>query len=200
MPGITAVLLAAGESTRMGQLKALLPWQGKTLLQHQVDTLIEAGCREVVVVLGHRALDLVAHVRGAQAWSAINLDYAQGKTTSIKLGLRSLRPGADGVLLLAVDQPRTVAIVRRLLEEHQRTGALITSPVHQGHGGHPFIFNTRLLPELLAIEEATQGIRAVMERHKTEAHQVAFDTPLVRLDVNSPADYQEALRLWAKES
>jgi molybdenum cofactor cytidylyltransferase len=64
MPGITAVLLAAGESTRMGQLKALLPWQGKTLLQHQVDTLIEARCREVVVVLGHRALDLVTHVRG----------------------------------------------------------------------------------------------------------------------------------------
>ena len=197
MPGITAVLLAAGESTRMGQLKALLPWQGKTLLQHQVDTLIEAGGREVVGVLGHRALNLVTHVRGEQAWSAINLDYAQGKTTSIKLGLRSLRPGADGVLLLAVDQPRTVQIVRRLLEEHQRTGALITSPVHQGHGGHPFIFSLRLLPELLSIEEATQGIRAVMERHKAEAHQVPFDTPLVRLDVNSPEDYQEALRLWA---
>jgi CTP:molybdopterin cytidylyltransferase MocA len=69
--------------------------------------------------------------------------------------------------------------------------------VYQGHGGHPFIFSLRLLPELLAIEEVTQGIRAVMERHKAEVHQVPFDTPLVRLDINAPQDYQEALRLFS---
>ena len=197
MPGISAVLLAAGESTRMGQLKALLPWQGTTLLQHQVQTLLEAGAHEVIVVLGHRAVDLVAHVRGVQAHSVFNPDYLQGKTTSIRMGLRSLSPGADGVLLLAVDQPRTAAIVRRVLEEHQHSGALITSPVHQGHGGHPLVFSATLLPELLAIQEATQGVRAVLERHEGSVQRVPFDTPLVTLDVNSPEDYQKALRLFA---
>ena len=197
VPRISAVLLSAGESTRMGQLKALLPWHGKTLLQHQVQLLLEAGAREVVVVLGHRAVDLVAHVRGVQAHSVFNPDYPKGKTTSIKLGLRSLSPGADGVLLLAVDQPRTGGIVKRILEEHHRSGALITSPVYQGHGGHPVVFSARLLPELLAIEEATQGVRAVLERHQGDIQRVPFDTPLVTLDVNSPEDYEEALRLFA---
>lgn len=196
---VSAVLLAAGESTRMGQLKALLPWQGTTLLQHQVAVLLEAGAREVVVVLGHRAVDLVTHVRGKQAHSVFNPDYPRGKTTSIRLGVRSVSPGAQGVLLLAVDQPRTVGIVKRLLEEHQRAGALITSPVYQGHGGHPLLFSASLLPELQAIEEATQGVRAVMERHASEVHPVPFDTPLVTLDVNSPDEYQEALRLFALE-
>ena len=196
MPGIAAVLIAAGESSRMGESKPLLPWQGKTLLQHQLDTLSQAGVSETIVVLGHRALDQVTHVRGERAHSVINLDYAQGKTTSIRLGIRSLGPGAEGVLVLAVDQPRTVDILERLLKEHFDAGGLITVPEHQGHRGHPAIFSTRLIPELLAIEEATHGLRAVMECHREETHRVPFDTPLVRLDVNSPEEYQEAQRLF----
>ena len=197
MPGIAAVLTAAGESSRMGQPKALLPWLGKTLLQHQLDTLTQSGVNEVVVVLGHQALDLVTHVRGEQVASVINLDYAQGKTTSIKLGLRSISPGAEGVLLLAVDQPRTVDILRRLLENHQRQDSLISVPEYQGHRGHPTLFSTRLLPELLAIEEASEGVRVVMERHREETLEVPFDTPLVRLDVNTPEEYQKGQELFA---
>ncbi len=196
MAGISAVLLAAGESTRMRQPKPLLPWQGKTLLEYQVQALIDAGASEVVVVLGHRAVDVLHYVRGPGVSSVINDQYRQGKTTSIKAGLRSIQRQADGVLLLAVDQPRTPAILERVLHEHTESGALITAPRYQGHGGHPLLFSISLKPELEAISEERMGIREVMERHEAEIHWVEFDTPLVSLDINTPEDFDRAMRLF----
>ncbi len=106
MSGVSAVLLAAGESTRMGTLKALLPWQGSTLVEYQVDSLLRAGVTEVVVVVGHRAAEVEAAVGGREGVVAVvNPDYRQGKTTSIKAGLRSVSPDAGAVLILAVDEP-----------------------------------------------------------------------------------------------
>ena len=91
MPGAWAILLAAGESTRMGRLKALLPWRGQTLLEHQVSALRDGGADRVIVVLGHRADELRPLVERNQGvtWT-LNPDYRQGKTTSIKAGLSAL--------------------------------------------------------------------------------------------------------------
>ena len=101
-PFTSAILLAAGVSRRMGTLKALLDWHGRPLIIHQIVTLREAGADEVVVVLGHRADELQARVgANSDVYAAgnvrcvINTHYAEGKTTSIKTGLRgiSTRPG-----------------------------------------------------------------------------------------------------------
>ena len=195
MAGIVAVLMAAGESTRMGRPKPLLPWDGRTLVEYQVRSLASAGASQVVVVLGHAALDVVTHVRGSDALRIlINPHYREGKTTSIKLGLREVGRDAAGVLLLAVDQPRPVELLRHLLHEHE-AGALITQPVYQGGGGHPVLFHRSLLPELLEISEEKQGIREVMDRHRAQVHQVAVDSPVVRLDVNTWEEYQAGLAL-----
>ena len=192
MADISAILLAAGESTRMGQPKPLLGWQGKTLLEYQTHTLIEAGATEVVVVLGHRATDVLHYVKGQGVSSVINTQYRLGKTTSIKAGLRSIDSHAEGLLLLAVDQPRTLAILKRVIREYTGSGTLITAPRYQGHGGHPILFSISLKPELEAISEEKMGIREVMERHKNQVHWVEFDTPLVRLDFNTPQAYEKA--------
>ena len=120
MEGVFAILLAAGESSRMGQLKALLPWRGVTLLEHQIRSLIDAGVCRVIVVLGHQAnllKPVVESVDGAH-W-VLNDDYLEGKTTSIKSGVRDLLPShARHVVLLSVDQPRRSNTVRTLLERH----------------------------------------------------------------------------------
>ena len=195
MPGVWAVLLAAGESSRMGQLKALLDWRGKTLLDHQVDALLEGGADRVVVVLGHRADDLrpLLEDKDGVSWTH-NPDYLRGKTTSIKAGLAALDATAvEEILLLNVDQPRSAADVARILAAHRASGCSITVPEYRGKGGHPIVLSSALLPELLVIDEESQGIKAVVRRRPQAVQRVSLDNPEILLDLNTPEQYAAAV-------
>jgi molybdenum cofactor cytidylyltransferase len=197
MDGISTILLAAGESTRMGRLKALLPWQGSTLVEYQVRSLQMAGVAEVVMVVGHRGEEVEAAVKGMPGVTAVvNPDYKQGKTTSIKTGLRSISNVAQGILVLSVDQPRPAHIVESVIKAYLEYGALITCPAYGGHRGHPIMFSSSLLPELLAITEEGQGLREVTSRYSEQTHRIELDNPIVTLDVNSPEDLQKAEELF----
>lgn len=201
----SAILLAAGVSRRMGTLKALLDWQGRPLIIHQIVALREAGADEVIVVLGHRADELQARIGAnrdvynlGRVRCVINEDYAQGKTTSIKTGLWALGPSADSdaaILMLNVDQPRSVRIIRETLDAHHDADAnLITIPTYRGKGGHPIVVSRSLYSELIAIDEKTQGMRAVTERHCDATQRVELGAAELLWDVNTPEQYQAALR------
>ena len=195
MAGAWAILLAAGESSRMGRLKALLPWRGQTLLEHQVSALLEGGADTVVVVLGHRADELRPLLQGKDGVSwALNPDYLQGKTTSIKVGLSALDTGAvDDILLLNVDQPRSAEDIGRILNQHRVHDYAATVPEYNGKGGHPIVLSARLLPELREIDEESQGIKAVVHRHTESVHRIPLDSPEILLDLNTPEQYQAAV-------
>ena len=190
-----AILLAAGESSRMGRLKALLPWQGSTLLEHQAAALLEAGADRVVVVLGHRATELEAILKGKdRVSSTVNPDYLQGKTTSLKTGLRAAAEYEPGVILiLNVDQPRKPETIRQVLQHHLAGKSLITIPTFNGKGGHPIAIAEGLLPEVALIEEESQGLKAVTRRHENSTARVELGTSEVLLDLNTPEDYEMAL-------
>jgi molybdenum cofactor cytidylyltransferase len=201
VPGITAILLAAGESSRMGQPKPLLPWGGLPLIQYQIASLSEASASPIVVVLGHNSEDIAPYVENSPTLqTVINPDYAEGKTTSIRLGVSQVLDDVDGILLLAVDQPRPADLVRRVIEEHLRSGALITHPTYNGRGGHPIIFAGSLKSELLAITEEQQGIREVVGRHQDSIRTVAVESPIARVDLNTMGDYESALREFGSHS
>ena len=162
------VLLAAGESSRMGRPKQTLDWLGEPLAVYQTRQLLEAGVGQAVVVLGHEVSTvrpLVEAVEDPRLTIVVNPDYRDGKTSSIKAGLRAVDPGAASLLLLAADQPRPAALLRRLAEAHEDQGALISIPAYRGKHGHPPIFAAALLPELLRITEEGRGVREVIQRH-----------------------------------
>jgi len=196
MPGVWAILLAAGESSRMGRLKALLPWQGSTLIETQLHSLLDGGVEHVIVVLGHdadRLKPIVESVAGA-SW-VVNPDYLQGKTTSLKTGVSSLDgQQATDVLLLNVDQPRTSEIVSTLIARHGTSPSLITIPTHGGKGGHPILLSAELIPGMAAIEEETKGLLAVVRRHADATERFEMDDPSVLWDLNTPEQYEEALK------
>ena len=192
MAGVSAILTAAGESTRMGSPKPLLPWKGTTLVEYQIRCLLDAGCAEVVVVLGHAAEIVEPYVTGENVRHVLNPRYRQGKTTSIKAGLTAISDDAEGILLLAVDQPRTIEIIAQVLRAHYAHRPAITSPRFEGHGGHPLVFDASLRPELEAITEESQGIRQVFDAHRAEVHEATIDDPMLRLDLNTPEAYEEA--------
>lgn len=195
MPQVWGILLAAGESSRMGRQKALLPWRNTTLLQYQLHSLLDAGVQRVVVVLGHDADHIKPIVDGVEGVSwALNPDYLQGKTTSLKIGVAALADQqVSDVLLLNVDQPRSADTVRTLLERHLGSSHRITIPTHGGKGGHPILIAAELLPELAEIEEESQGLKAVVRRHAEATERFEVDDPTVLLDLNTPEQYQKAL-------
>jgi molybdenum cofactor cytidylyltransferase len=189
---VSALLLAAGESTRMGRQKALLPWQDTTLLEYQLTRLAAVDAiAEIVVVTGHEPDEIERMAtQSARTVVARNDAYRVGKVSSIRAGLSGIAEEND-ILLLAVDQPRTSEVHRTLIQRHHSAGAMITVPVHAGRRGHPIVFSGTLMSELLAISEATQGVRAVLQRHPVL--EVGFEDPIVVLDLNTPADLDQAL-------
>ena len=196
MSGVAAILLSAGESRRMGRPKALLPWRDSSLLRHQVTALANAGAERVVVVLGHQPENLLPEMQGLTGvdW-VINSDYLQGKTTSIKTGVRTViedRP--DCLLLLNVDQPRSADVISRVLQEHRSGRALVTIPTCSGKGGHPIVLDGSLLDELLDINEETLGIKAVVQRHGESVRRVELGIPEVLWDMNTPEQYEAVLK------
>ena len=193
---VSAILTAAGQSTRMGSPKPLLSWRGTTLLEYQVSCLLEGGASEVIVVLGHRSEDIAPHVKGANVRYVVNPRYIEGRSTSVVCGVDAVSPLCEAIMLLAVDQPRTPEIVARVIDSHAANDALVTSPRHEGHGGHPLVFAASLKPELMRITEERQGIREVFDRHRDSFLELPLNDPMIRLDFNTPDEYEAARRQY----
>jgi CTP:molybdopterin cytidylyltransferase MocA len=178
----------------MGAPKPLLEWLGVSLIEWQICQLRDAGAAQVVVVVGHAADDVRPLVERAGAKIIVNERYREGRASSLRAGAAAVSGDIDAVVVLGVDQPRPAAVVRRLIAEH-RNG--VTVPVYNGRRGHPAVVDGALLPELRAVDDATKGLRAVVERHPV--HELSFDSVIVLLDVNTPEDYEEARTMFSRE-
>jgi molybdenum cofactor cytidylyltransferase len=199
-PRLGVILLAAGESTRMGRLKALLPWgKAGTLLEYHLEQLSRSRATDIVLVLGHQADELCPlAARFPQVRAVINERYSEGRASSIRAGALALPEGVRAVAVVAVDQPCPASLLDFLFEEHLHRDALITIPAYQGQRGHPPIFDGTLLPELRAVDDATEGLREVRRRYADSIRLVETGSPFVLLNLNRPEDYQQALELAAR--
>lgn len=195
MAGFTAVLLSAGKSQRMGEMKALLNWAGSTLVKYQVATLIDSGAEEVIIVLGHNAELIKPELKEfASVKCVINEEYELGRTTSIKAGIAAVDSNnTDSILFLNVDQPRNMKVISDLVSYHGSSRSKITVPTFNGKGGHPIIFGMQFIPDLLNITEETFGFRSVMSMHDSQIQRVRVSDPGVLWDLNTPEQYAQAL-------
>ncbi|NQW20945.1 MAG: nucleotidyltransferase family protein [Chloroflexi bacterium] len=201
MPNFNAVgiLLAAGESNRMGSPKALLPWRGTTLLEYQMNSLLQGGCDKVIVVTGKYDAEMAPLLTERPGIiRAYNPQYLEGKTTSIKAGIRELPDVIHSIVLLAVDQPRPAWVIEKVLRLHTDFRADVTSPGFDGHGGHPLVFDGQLRPELMEITEEDEGVRSIFRKPDIDHHRVKFDSAIVRLDINTPEAYEAALASYTE--
>ena len=190
---IAALLLAAGESTRMGRVKALLPWRGTTLLEYALRELAASRVDARLVVLGHAADQLTPVVAQAGARALLNPRYGDGRATSIAAGVAALPPETAHVLIASVDQPRPRAVLDALIAAHLAAGASISRAVHRQRHGHPTIFAAALLDELAHVDEASEGMKSVLRRHADAILDVEIGDPAVLLNLNTPEEYAAAL-------
>ncbi|MQF69025.1 nucleotidyltransferase family protein [SAR202 cluster bacterium AD-804-J14_MRT_500m] len=200
MDRVGAMLLAAGLSTRMGEPKPFLDWKGKSLLNYQTETLRNAGLNPVLVILGHRADQIETDLIPDESLQVIhNPHYKQGRSTSIRAGVKALESSnVDSLLILNIDQPRQISSIKSLVKSHQEAGSLITIPTYQGKGGHPVIFSTSLLAELSQVSEDSQGIKALVRRHEKETHRLDLGLEEVLLDFNTKEEYRRAYILHGR--
>jgi molybdenum cofactor cytidylyltransferase len=199
---VPGIILAAGESSRMGRPKALLPFgdSGRSFVQHIAQALCDGGVEEALVV--GRADDEA--LQGELARVAcpcryvVNPDPGRGQLSSLLCGLDVAdRPGVTGVLVTPVDVPFvSPAIVRALLERFGTARALVVRAVHAGRHGHPVIFSRAIFADLRRADPA-RGAKAVLHAHASAIVDVETDSPGVTEDVDSPADYD---RLFPRAS
>lgn len=186
---LAGILLAAGESSRMGFPKPLLPYRGTTFLGHLLDVL-RGQVEPVVLVLGHEA----ARIRRSVAIPpdvrvVVNRAYRSGQLSSLQAALRSLktRDAAEGALVALVDHPgidrELVSQLARAFDE-ERPPVLI--PTYHGRRGHPMIFSAELFPELLGAP-LQEGARWVVHRHPPRELPVTQEG--VVLDIDDPDTY-----------
>ena len=131
---IAGLILAAGESSRMGTPKATLAYRGSTFLELIVQTLREGGLEHIVVVLGHHAEEIRRQVKIEAAETVFNPDYRSGQTSSLQAGLRALlADGLEAVILCLVDHPAVSAeTVRKIAAAFRESGAPVVIPTYQG--------------------------------------------------------------------
>ncbi len=194
---IAAILLAAGESSRMGRPKQLLDWRGQALIAAQVEALLAARCRPVVVVLGAHDREVRAAIPSRpDVQIATNRNWREGRASSIRTGARAVPPTIDAVVVVSVDQPTDAAVIETLESAFDRSpDARIAVPRHDGRNGHPPIFRAELLPQLQSVTERQEGLRALRRRHAERTIFVEMDNPIVTLNLNTPDAYRRARAL-----
>ena len=189
-PGI--IILAAGDSSRMGTPKQLLMYAGETLLQRTIHTA-QAVAETVVVVLGAEASTLVraCNPSAGDTYSTIqNNNWREGMGTSVSLGLRTLldaHPDTHAAIFLLCDQPLVTSdILQQIIALHETTGSPIVAAAYNGTLGVPALFDSSLFPALLALN-GTDGARKIIQQHRSYALGVPF--PAGAIDIDTPADY-----------
>jgi len=188
---VAAIILAAGESTRMEGPKALLPFKGKTLIRRVADSLTAAGgLSPIVVVLGAHEELIRPEVAQLNVHVVTNDGYRTGQLSSLQKGLEVVRKSpATGVLVHPVDHPAVkTETVRAILKCFAASHALVVVPTYNGRRGHPVIFSAKLFDELMKAPVEI-GARAVVWRHAEDIVEVATDDSAIIQNIDTPKDY-----------
>jgi molybdenum cofactor cytidylyltransferase len=187
---ISAILLAAGQSKRMGELKQLMPFGQSTIVEQAVDNLLGSAVDEVIVVVGYKAEDVIKAIAAKSIKLVINPDYEQGMSTSIIAGLKLVRGKVQGVMLAMGDQPLVDSqTINRLIEEFYNHDKGIAVPTYQGRRGHPIIFAIQYKEQLLKLRGDVGG-RQIIKDHPDDVLEVAVDSESIVADFDTTDDYQ----------
>lgn len=190
---ITAVVLAAGASRRMGQPKLLLPWGSSSVLGHVLEVLRAAEVEDVLVVTGAARAEVEEICRKASARIAFNADHGQGEMlSSLQVGLVEADARREAALVTLGDQPQIEeSTVRRLVQEYQESGASLIVPSYEMRRGHPWLVHRALWEEILRMNPP-ESPREFLTRHARDIRYVSVDTASVLSDLDTPEDYKRA--------
>lgn len=184
---VAGVILAAGGSSRFGEIKQLLPWKNKNIINTVVETAALAGLDPILVVLGANAGLIQASLDNETIQVVTNPDWDKGQSTSLKAGVTAIRHTVDGVLFLLCDQPHlTVNLVNAVVEEGLRSGKVVT-PIINDRRANPVYFPASCFPLFETLEGDAGGRQIIPACPHTTLPWL--DDWMAR-DIDTPEDYR----------
>lgn len=192
---VSAVIAAAGLSARMRDFKPLLCLGTSTVICHTIDTLKNAGAKDVLVVTGYQSAVLERHLNDSGVMFLKNERFAQtDMLTSIQLGLAALPPGAEWVFVTPADVP---LVSPETLKRMLAVGAQVVRPVYQGRGGHPLLLRADAVEQVLAWQ-GSGGLKGLLNTGKLEVVNAETEDPGILMDADTPQDYKRLLEYQAR--
>jgi molybdenum cofactor cytidylyltransferase len=186
------IILAAGASSRLGRPKQLLPYQGKSLLAHAVDTAIDADADPVIVVLGADAPAVEKEIDEKKVHIVTNTEWKEGMASSIRCGLQTLKRTAlmsDAVILMMCDQPYvSPSVLNELIATQKNTGKPIVLSRYGNTKGPPALFYKTLFAELMDLT-GDEGARSIVAKHGSDVATVLFEKG--NIDIDTEEDYRK---------
>ncbi|UCG46639.1 MAG: nucleotidyltransferase family protein [Phycisphaerales bacterium] len=187
---INAIVLAGGESKRMGRPKPLLRFEDTTFLGHIVSVLGHCDVEATTVVLGAEAETIGASVDLSGVKVVINEDYRMGQLSSLIAGMSGMSPETEAIVLCLVDHPFvTVEVVNRIVSKFRETGSRIIVPVFHGERGHPTLFARALFEELLNAPQ-DEGARHVLYSNEQSVLELETSEKGILIGIDTPDDYE----------
>jgi len=190
---ICAIVLAAGQSKRMGAQKLLLPFGGKTVISHIVDQLIKSSVDEVYVVIGSQGELIISELSGRSVSIVNNPNFKSGMLSSVRCGLRAINKQCKTVLVALGDQPSvTTKLIGQMLQSFASTEKQILVPLYDDKRGHPIIFSSVYRDDILTRYDDI-GLRGLLYAHEEDIYELSVQIPGVLSDMDYPQDYQREL-------
>ena len=193
MTGIWAIVLAAGESKRMGSPKMLLPYNDVTIIEQVIRNLMDSNVDRVVVVVGSDREEIMKVTRRYDVFHCYNQDYKSGMLSSVKCGFYSLPEGCLAALIMPGDQPMTgPGEINRVISTFTESDKGLVMASYNGRRGHPLIVDMKYLDEVLSLPER-EGLRTLAGKHPEDVLESGTDDPSVLRDIDTQEDYMNEI-------
>ncbi|MCL4692708.1 MAG: nucleotidyltransferase family protein [Candidatus Hydrogenedentes bacterium] len=191
---IAAIVLAAGESRRMGRQKLVLPYGDKTVIEHIVSQVLASEIAQTIVVTGHDVQAVEAALLGKPVTFVENRRYKDGMLTSIRAGLQAVTPAAEGFMVVLGDQPSIDApTITQLVAGFRAVEKGIVVPLYDNDTGHPIIISIAYRDDVMTKFDDT-GLRGLIYGHPEYVHRLPVRAPGVLRDMDTPEDYERELK------
>lgn len=188
---ISLIVLAAGKSARFGKNKLLYKIGEQTVIEHVVENALGSKADEVILVLGYDAERVRRKLSGTDCKFVYNAVFEEGQSSSVRIGAASAAEDSEAVMILPGDIVLISSeAIDAVIEEYRRTGSPIVVAAHEGRFGHPILFDKTLLPEISQINEETQGLKALVRRHRKQVRGVEVGSPAVLFDLDTEEDIE----------
>ncbi len=202
MSKIWAVILAAGESRRMGSPKMILPYMGMTIIEKVIENVTASAVDDTVVVVGCNKVEVLAVTERYPVVHIVNDNYMNGMLSSVKCGIGSLPEDFRAVLVFPGDQPMIEAeVINLVINAYKESGRGIIIPVFNGKRGHPLLIDKKYKSEILTLDDKV-GLRGLSLKHSDDLLEIETDNPLILRDIDTVEDYNYELKLtketWKK--
>jgi molybdenum cofactor cytidylyltransferase len=191
---VSGIILSAGESTRMGSLKQLLPFGQKTVMETVIGNFLQADLYEIIVVLGHQAEQISRVLGKSPIKRVINEKYKDGMLSSVQRGIEATDENTEAFLIGLGDQPFVPAsVIIKLLESFRECGKGIVIPSYNKKRGHPIVIHAKYRDEISHLD-TNVGLRQLVYEHEDDLAYVDVPSDEVIRDMDFPEDYERELK------